>query len=262
MRDILDLDRYPLDQPGTKQWIALVEQCRVDLRCNGMYNLEGFMHPTALARAVAEVRTVIDTLSFTHRRKHNIYFRKDLPELSPEHPALALRETVNHTVCADQILQSVPLWIYEWAPFAVFLAATMGKDALFQARDPLARVNVMAYRQGEQLNWHFDRSEFTTTLLLQSPESGGDFIYRSDLRSDDDPNYDGVARLVSGEDDQVKTLKLTAGTLNVFRGKNTAHRVSPVIGDRERIIAVFAYFERPGVVFSREDQIGFYGRTV
>jgi hypothetical protein len=116
-------------------------------------------------------------------------------------------------------------------------------------------------RDGEALNWHFDRSEFTTTLLLQAPEEGGDFVYRTDLRNDADPNYEGVARLLRGEDPEVKSLKLSAGTLNVFRGKNTAHKVSTVRGSRERIIAVFSYFDRPGVVFSREDQIGFYGRT-
>jgi predicted 2-oxoglutarate/Fe(II)-dependent dioxygenase YbiX len=111
------------------------------------------------------------------------------------------------------------------------------------------------------LNWHFDRSEFTTTLLLQAPEQGGDFVYRSDLRSDTNQNYDGVARLLNGKDTLVKTLKLSAGTLNVFHGKNTAHKVSTIKGKRERIIAVFSYFDRPGVVFSKEDQIGFYGRS-
>ena len=168
---------------------------------------------------------------------------------------------MNHTVCADQIMQSVPLWIYEWSHFITFLAATMGKDALFPARDDLARANVMSYREGEALNWHFDRSEFTTTLLLQAPEAGGEFIYRTDLRSDDDPNYEGVARLLRGQDPHVRSLTLAAGTLNVFRGKNTAHKVGTVSGPHERMIAVFSYFDRPGVVFSREDQLGFYGRT-
>lgn len=261
MRQILDLDRYPLDRPGSRGWETLVQRCRADLVHDGMYNLEGLVRPVALERAVAELRPVIDTLSFTHRRRHNIYFRKEIPGLAADHPALAMTETVNHTVCADQILQAVPLWIYEWSPFITFLAATMDKDALYPMRDALARVNVMAYRDGEALNWHFDRSEFTTTLLLQAPDEGGDFVYRTDLRNDSDPNYDGVARLLRGEDPEVKSLKLSAGTLNVFRGKNTAHKVSTVRGSRERIIAVFSYFDRPGVVFSREDQIGFYGRT-
>ena len=261
MRQILDLDRYPLDRPGSPGWETLVQRCRADLVHDGMYNLEGLVRPVALERAVAELLPVIDTLSFTHRRRHNIYFRKEIPGLAADHPALAMTETVNHTVCADQILQAVPLWIYEWSPFITFLAATMDKDALYPMRDALARVNVMAYRDGEALNWHFDRSEFTTTLLLQAPDEGGDFVYRTDLRNDSNPNYDGVARLLRGEDPEVKSLKLSAGTLNVFRGKNTAHKVSTVRGSRERIIAVFSYFDRPGVVFSREDQIGFYGRT-
>jgi 2OG-Fe(II) oxygenase superfamily len=122
-------------------------------------------------------------------------------------------------------------------------------------------VNVMAYRDGETLNWHFDRSEFTTTLLLQAPEQGGDFVYRTDLRTETDPNYDGVAKLLRGQDPDVKTLEVSAGTLNVFRGKNTAHKVSTVRGTKERFIAVFSYFDRPGVVFTKEDQMGFYGRS-
>lgn len=261
MHDILDLARYPLDRPGTDEWQTLVDRCKSDLASDGMFNLEGLVKPAALAKAVGEVQPVMDTLSFVHKRSHNIYFRKDIPELAADHPALVKVDTINHTVCADQILQSAVMWIYEWAPFIVFLAATMGKDALYPMRDSLARVNVMAYRDGETLNWHFDRSEFTTTLLLQAPEQGGEFVYRTDLRSEDDPNYDGVAELLNGQDPAVKTLQVNAGTLNVFRGKNTAHKVSTVKGSTERMIAVFSYFDRPGVVFTKEDQLGFYGRS-
>ena len=89
----------------------------------------------------------------------------------------------------------------------------MEKPALFTMDDPLARLNVMTYGCGEALNWHFDRSEFTTTLLLQAPEGGGAFEYRSDLRSDGDPNYDGVARLLAGADPSVRQLALAPGTL-------------------------------------------------
>ena len=115
--------------------------------------------------------------------------------------------------------------------------------------------------QGEQLNWHFDRAEFTTTVLLQAPASGGEFQYRSVLRSESDPNYDGVARLLAGEDERVQILPLQPGTLNVFKGKNTAHRVTPVEGDRPRIVAVFSYYETPGFAFSDAERLGFYGRT-
>jgi hypothetical protein len=261
MHYILDLERYPLDRPGTDEWQALVDLCKADLARDGMFNLEGLVKPTALVKAIAEIQPVMDTLSFVHKRSHNIYFRKEIPELPADHPALVKVDTINHTICADQISQSTIMYIYEWAPFIMFIAACMEKDALFPMRDALARVNVMAYRDGETLNWHFDRSEFTTTLLLQAPEQGGEFVYRTDLRSDDNPNYDGVAKLLRGQDTDVKTLEVSAGTLNVFRGKNTAHKVSTIRGEKERMIAVFSYFDRPGVVFTKEDQIGFYGRS-
>ncbi len=257
----LDLDRFPLDDADGPAGRALVRDCRAELAANGLFSLDGLVRPEALARCVAEVRPVLDTAAFTHARRHNAYFEASVPGLAADHPALAEVETINHTICADQIAGSLVVSLYEWPPLARFLAAVMGKPALHSMADPLGRVNVMAYRDGEALNWHFDRSEFTTTLLLQAPETGGEFQYRSDLRSEADPNYDGVARLLAGADGAVRTLPLRPGTLNVFKGKNTAHRVTPVGGPRDRIVAVFSYFDRPGVTMSTDERIGFYGRA-
>lgn len=261
MQHILNLDRYPLDRIGSAEWQDLVNRSIADLAAHGMFNLEGLLLPGVAEKAVAEIQPVMDTQSHTHKRLHNIYFKPEIPELYAGHPALREVETVSHTVCADQIPESIVLAIYEYEPLVRFLAATMGKRSLHVMQDPLARVNVMSYREDETLNWHFDRAEFTTTLLLQEPQAGGEFEYRSDLRADDDPNYDGVARLLEGRDANVKSLGLKAGNLNVFRGKNTAHRVTSVRGNRERMIAVFSYYEKSGVVFSDEEKLGFYGRA-
>ena len=153
------------------------------------------------------------------------------------------------------------LAIYEYPPLLRFIAAVMGKPTLHVMEDPLARANVMSYREGEALNWHFDRCEFTTTLLLQEPLDGGKFQYRSNLRTAENPNYEGIAAVLDGRDPDVKTLTLEAGTLNVFRGVNSLHRVTPVQGSKERMIAIFSYYENTGVMFSDEESIGFYGRA-
>lgn len=261
MRNIIDLDRYPLDREGSKEWNALVESSVAQLKSNGMFNLEGFLRPEAVEKAVSEIQPVMETQSYTHKRLHNIYFKPEIPELTSDHPALRKVETINHTVCADQIPESILLKVYEYEPLVRFLAATMGKAALHVMEDPLARVNVMAYRPGEALNWHFDRCEFTTTLMIQEPEQGGYFEYRTNLRSNDNPNYDGVAKLLEGNDPQIQRLRIKAGTLNVFRGINTPHRVTPVEGNRDRMIAVFSYYEKPGIVFTNEERMGFYGRV-
>jgi hypothetical protein len=56
-------------------------------------------------------------------------------------------------------------------------------------------------------------------------------------------------------------MSVRAGTLNLFKGKNTIHRVTPVAGDRNRLMAVFSYYPRPDVLFSPDERIGFYGRA-
>ena len=261
MRQILDLDRFPLDRLDGVRGQELLARCRRELRDAGMFSLAGLIRPEALERCIAEVEPLFETAAFIHSREHNIYFDDEIEGLEASHPALSRFRTVNHTVCGDQIPTSLVTRVYEWQPLIDFLSATMDKPRLHRMADPLARINVMAYRTGDALNWHFDRSEFTTTCLLQAPLAGGEFQYRSGLRSDTDPNYDGVGRLLAGEDDQVQTLPLSPGTLNVFKGGNTAHRVTPVEGERSRIIAVFSYYETPGVEFSDAERLGFYGRT-
>lgn len=261
MQDTIDLDRYPLDREGSSGWQQMVAAAQAALQADGMFSLPGFLRPGVAAQAAAQIAPVMATDSYLHQRRHNIYFKPEIPGLAPDHPALRQVDTTNHTVCADQMPDSLVMAVYAYPPLARFLAAAMDKPALYVMPDPLACANVMAYRAGEALNWHFDRSEFTTTLLLQAPEQGGDFEYRTDLRTDQDPNYEGVARLLEGRDPQARRIRLEAGTLNVFRGKNTAHRVTTVQGAVERMIAVLCYYETPGVMFSPEERIGFYGRA-
>lgn len=261
LRDLLDLNTFPLDRPDSEEYRALVQRCIADLAATGMFNLDGFLHAD-IAQAEAEAHTpLMDTVSFNHARRHNVYFKKDVPGLAPDHPALVEFDTSNNTLCADQLAGSVVEQIYLWEPLQRFLAEVMGKPQLYPMDDALAAFNVMRYQEGQALNWHFDRSEFTVTLLLQAPESGGAFEYRTDLRTADDPNYDGVARLLAGQDPAKQSMSVVPGTLNVFRGVNTPHRVTPVEGARPRMIAVLTYYERPGAKFTETEQLGFYGRT-
>lgn len=261
MHNIIDLDRYPLHNPNSEAGCDLVERCKAGLLATGMFNLVGFLRPEAVNAAIEHARPQLDTNAFCHKRSHNIYFEREVVGVEPDHPVLRTFETINRTICADQIPDNVLIDLYEWEPFRDFLANVMDKTKLYVMPDQLACVNVMAYRNGEALNWHFDRSEFTTTLLLQEPTNGGHFEYRTDLRRDDDPNHNGIVRLLDGQDDEIRQLRLSAGTLNVFRGKNTLHRVTPVEGNEERIVTVFSYYENPGVIFSEEERAGFYGRV-
>ncbi|MEM7563387.1 MAG: 2OG-Fe(II) oxygenase [Pseudomonadota bacterium] len=260
MKDLIALEKYPLDRLDSPQGSALLDRCKHDLAEKGMFTLKGFMRPGIIDEILPPLYPMFERESFTHEREHKIYFDDNLTDVDRNHPALKRVKTINHTLCGDQLPEAVSR-IYFWSGMTDFLARVMQKEALFPMDDPLACANVMGYYAGEGLNWHFDRSEFTTTLLLQPPEVGGQFEYRRELRSDADPNLSGIARLLRGEDPEVSRLDLGPGDLNVFKGKNTAHRVTPPVGDKMRIISVFSYYETPGRIFSDEENIGFYGRT-
>ena len=260
MEALIDLDRYPLHRLESAAGQHLIQRCIDDLERQGMFTLPGFMRLETIDRILPGLLHKLTTESFNHAREHNIYFDDDVAGVPPEHPALRRIRTVNHTLCGDQIAEELRE-IYLYPGLSEFLARVMQKPALFPMADPLACANVIGYYQGEGLNWHFDRSEFTTTLLLQAPREGGDFQYRHALRSADDPNLDGIARLLRGEDRNVATLRLGAGDLNVFKGVDTAHRITPPVGDQPRVITIFTYYETPGRMFSDEENLGFYGRT-
>lgn len=259
MPSSINLSAYPLGDAVRRA--TLLSEAKDTLARDGMVTLDGFMTPVAVQETLRTAAPKFASESFEHKREHNIYFQPDVDGVSPDHPALATLKTANRTLCADQLAATPLMALYEDPAFVQFLADLMDKPALYTMDDPLARVNAMTYREGEALNWHFDRSEFTTTILLEAPEAGGDFEYRPVLRSADDANYDGVARLLRGEDRHVRSVTLKPGALNVFKGRDTAHRVTPPVGDKPRTIAVLSYYEAPGVTFSAEERIGFYGRN-
>lgn len=258
---IVDLEKYPLHTPNTVEWHQLVEQCRQSLKDRGMYELPGFLKSGALNESLVKLLPRMASESVEIRREHNIYFLDKVDGLSADHPALKKILTTNHTLCADQLTDTCLTDLYEWPNFRIFVAATMEIEKLHLMDDELARLNILSYRPGEALNWHFDRSEFTITLLLQRAEQDGVFEYRRELRTTDDPNYEGVGKMIAGNDPEVISVDIEPGSLNVFHGQNTAHRVTTVAGNAERMVAVFSLYEKPGVRFSDSENLGFYRRV-
>ena len=89
------------------------------------------------------------------------------------------------------------------------------------------------------------------SLLLQEPEAGGVFEYAPFLRGQDDENYSGVARVVANPQHEAQRPAMGLGDFNVFMGDLSLHRVTPVRGARDRIVALFCYDQRPGQVFDQ-----------
>ena len=94
------------------------------------------------------------------------------------------------------------------------------------------------------------------------PEGGGRFEYIRDLRDADsgEMNFVGVAAVLDNEV-QTKSLEMEPGTLVLFRGRNSIHRVTPAKGNTPRMLAVLAYNSTPGVSLSQSAMRTFYGRV-
>jgi len=98
--------------------------------------------------------------------------------------------------------------------------------------------------------------------MVQPADQGGQFEYVRDVRDADsgEMGYDAVADILDGRT-PVTQLAADAGTLVIFRGRNSFHRVAPNQGEQTRILAVLAYNSEPGIALSSEAQATFYGRT-
>jgi len=113
MHALLDLESFPIDQPDTPNYNKIVAKCRDDLARDGMFNLEGFVRSQPVREIVSELMPVMQSHSFTHKRRHNIYFSDDITDIAANHPALKQFETINHTICADQFETSLLMSVYQ-----------------------------------------------------------------------------------------------------------------------------------------------------
>jgi len=68
MRNIIDLDRFPLDREGSSDWNVLVERSKAALTSDGMFDLNDFLLPGVADRAAAEIKPVMYSHSHEHRR--------------------------------------------------------------------------------------------------------------------------------------------------------------------------------------------------
>ena len=178
-----------------------------------------------------------------------------IPELIAECDELAkvaYHTTVNadlEVVAYDQFpLNSVIRSVYEWNPLMEFVAKILGEEKLFRYAD-------------HELGWHFDQTDFVVSIALQTSSEGGHFENASRIRTATDENADTVAAVRRGDrPDLVRTEPMTPGTLMVFNGRNSYHRVSRVSGTVPRHVAVLAYDTKPGTNSNDELRMGRYGR--
>ena len=229
---LVDTDRWPMNDD------ALTSQLNQAFVDENIVVLPGFIKPSALPALVAEC----DELA-----------------------KVAYHTTVNanlEVVAYDQFPNdSVIRALYEWEPLMEFVARVLGEKQLYRYADPFGALNLAVMRDGHELGWHFDQTDFVVSIALQPSLEGGHFENVPRIRSMGNDNAEIVAAIRNGErNDLVRLEPMTPGTLMVFNGRWSYHRVSKVHGAVARHVALLAYDTKPGTDSNTELKLGRYGR--
>ncbi|MEM7507425.1 MAG: phytanoyl-CoA dioxygenase family protein [Pseudomonadota bacterium] len=248
--DLVDLDRYPIDAPGAEGDEFAKREAQTFAE-TGLCHLPGFLLPDALARMQAEARHAAPKAWFS-RAAHDVYLG--------EATAADAQETDVGSVAYDLLPRGALRQLYASDALCRFIGRVTGVQPLHRLADPLGACTINVFRDGGLHGWHFDESPFTVTLMLQKPEEGGSFEYAPGLReAPDGPAR--IAALTAGAREDVVDLPFTEGTLLIFAGAQSIHRVTPVTGERPRLVPVLCYADRPGVTNSAAVQTRFWGRV-
>lgn len=252
---VINLEQHPMYDQNFRS------RCKRTLDENGALVMPDFLKPPAI-HSIQQEGIANQHLAYYTANKHNIYLTEPDHNYSSDHPRNRMVVSSKGCITTDQIsAESALFTLYNAPEFRDFLCAVLGEAALYEYADPLSSINLHYADAGQELGWHYDNSSFAITLMIQSPERAGAFEYVKDVRDADngEMNYALSEKILDGEVSP-ETLSMDAGTLVMFRGRNSMHRVTPVVGNRTRMLVVLAYNTRPGVSLSESARNTFYGR--
>lgn len=255
IQEILNEATYPLADQKFR------DECGQRLNQTGVLVMPNFITAQAV-RKIAQEGVENRQHVYAKTEQHTVFLSPVDPEYAADHPRNRPITSSKGCITDDIIPSNSALrMLYNSDLFQDFLCAVLSEDALFEYVDPLSSINLHYAEKGQELGWHFDNSSFAITLMIEPAEKGGVFEFVKDLRDAKagDMNFDGVGDVL---DDKTKVEQLTmeAGTLVLFRGRNSIHRVTPNLGMRTRMLAVLAYNSEPGISLSEEARRTFYGR--
>lgn len=258
--ELVDFDRYPIRDLSSGRARAAVDDARGQLAATGAAELGGFVHADGVRHLVADAELLAER---AHRSGGvgTPYLEVPADGWPDGHPRRHLEPYALGAVGYDVIPLASPLrLLYDCDEVRVFVEAVLDRGPLYRYADPCGALNLAVMEGGDRLQWHFDQTDFVVSLAIQSSDAGGEFEVAPRLRRPDDERYDAVAEVLAGASDQVVTLPMTPGTLLVFEGRHSLHRVAPVVGTCPRLVGLLAYDVRPGTMSSELLRRVRYGR--
>lgn len=260
LQGLIDLERYPLHDLDGTTGQRLIDECRRQLAEDGCVVLKRFVPDHAVARLERETERLSPEAHY-NQTETNPYNSDGDPGLPASHPQNRFADRTNGFVAGDRIDgDTIIRQVYENPQFQRFIASVVDMEEIHEYADPLAGLVINVLREGCQHPWHYDTNEFIVTMMTRQSHGGGRFEYVPGIRSPEGENFDEVEKVIDGDHSRVKSLELQPGDLQIFFGRYSLHRVTPVEGDKERHTVIFAYAKEPGFIGRPERAQRIFGR--
>lgn len=250
---------------NTNEWplsdFQTITQLREIFQRDGVVVLPDFISRDVVLRMVAETEELI---ALAHRSESHKTAYLSAPDDSFPlgHPRRTVQSSAVEVIAYDHVpAHHAVRELYESDELMTFVAGVLGQEKLYRYADPFGALNLAVMGEGDQLGWHFDMTDFVVSLALQPSQAGGEFENAQKLRTATDENYDDVQSVLSGSaHDRVRVEPMHAGTLMIFNGRTSLHKVTPIQGSTLRIVALLAYDTKSGTDSSDELKLSRYGR--
>lgn len=259
--EFVDLDRFPITNLDSPRGLEVLAESRAQLAAIGAAELSGFLTPAGIEAFVADAESLAE-------RAHpsgglgTAYLEMPSSDWAADHPRRHVMPYGVRAVGYDVIPYTSPLrQLYEHPAVTNFIQEILQRGPLFHYADPCGALNLAVMGAGDELQWHYDQTDFVVSLAIQDAEQGGDFEMVPKLRTATEEHYDRVRAVFDGDHHEVVTLAMTPGTLLVFEGRYSLHRVSPISGETWRHVGLLAYDTKPDTVSSEHLRMNRYGRT-
>lgn len=259
-RNLVNINDYPIHKDDEKR-DAVLKTVRENLALDGCAVLKNFLTADGIAALTKEADAVAATAHRSYNRT-KVYFTADDQTLPAYDPRRRFYDRSNAFIPADNFRTDGALrTIHDFDGFDRFIQDCFQEDAFYRYADPLADVIINMAVEGNGFPWHFDTNNFTVILAIQNADGGGAFEYAPGIRKGSE-NFSEVGRVLDGTSDLIKVLELKPGDLQLFRGRYSLHRVTPLVGSTPRYVAILSYVEQPDMVGSPERTEQLYGRTL
>ena len=265
IEQIVDLQRYPIDQLDSERGQRLIEDCRRAFVDDVCCELPNFIRPQALQAVIDDVerRESNAFRSARHRSAYGFYSPVHGGELQTDDSAAHMTPQWREVcyLAYDEFDESSVLHrLYESPLVTEFAARVLALESVHHVADALMAAPISLHYSGCQLGWHCDTQEFTITVMFRPSQRGGVFEYMP-LAGAGEANFERVPKVFAGDREEVRQVEIQPGSIMLFRGANTLHRVTPSQTDKPRILSVFHLEKTPGRVYDDQFKLDVFGRA-